>query len=395
MRYLGIDLARSVAIFFVIIGHALTAANLRTEAGAVLGSLSLFLAASAPVFFCLFGTMLQLVYARKFAAGHSVVITQRLWSRGLQCWALYALSCAVMCVAWKLSFTYWVRCSIFFTDTYYTDILRFYAVMLALAPLMILVSVRIGLWPLVIVAGAIHMAFPIFSNLGPMGTFTGAENFSSFLYGGNMLNHSAPSVLHGFGFVVSGMVMGKVMAARPGRELLLSGPGWGVRGAFIALVLVCAAWMWAGQYNVALPDVRAYLRNANHPLYLLTGVAATVVFIDVFGLIRRMASIASDSVWMVFGRTSLFTFAFGNSLLYIVHIEDRSAPGNVALLISSVAAVMAMSLTYALFRDARMLKADHWAARLYRAIVDDGAMAVVRWVTAPVMPRSSGTVRGA
>ncbi|MFT5932383.1 MAG: hypothetical protein ACI93G_001471, partial [Hyphomonas sp.] len=87
MRYLGIDLARSVAIFFVIIGHALTAANLRTEAGAVLGSLSLFLAASAPVFFCLFGTMLQLVYARKFAAGHGVVITQRLWSRALQCWA--------------------------------------------------------------------------------------------------------------------------------------------------------------------------------------------------------------------------------------------------------------------------------------------------------------------
>ncbi|MFT5931811.1 MAG: hypothetical protein ACI93G_000892, partial [Hyphomonas sp.] len=312
-----------------------------------------------------------------------------------QCWALYALSCAVMCVAWQLSFTYWVRCAIFFTDTYYTDILRFYAVMLVLAPLMILVSVRIGLWPLVLVAGAIHMAFPIFSTLGPMGTFTGAENVSSFLYGGNMLNHSAPSVLHGFGFVVAGMVMGKVMAARPGRELLLSGPGWGVRGAFIALVLVCAAWMWAGDYNVALPEVRGYLRNANHPLYLLTGVAATVVFIDVFGCIRRMANIASDSIWMVFGRTSLFTFAFGNSLLYIVHIEDRSAPGNLALLISSVTAVMAMSLTYALFRDARMLKADHWAARLYRAIVDDGAIAVVRWVTAPVMQRSGGTVRGA
>ena len=394
MRYLGIDLARSIAIFLVMVGHALTASNLRDAGPAIVG-LRMFLAVSAPVFFCLFGTMLQLVYARKFAAGQSVAITQRLWSRALQCWALYAVSCAIMCVAWQLSFAYWVRCAIFFTDTYYTDILRFYAVMLVLAPLMILVSVRIGLWPLVLVAGAIHAAFPIFSTLGPMGTFTGAENFSSFLYGGNMINHSAPSILHGFGFVVAGMVMGKVMAARPGRELLLSGPGWGVRGAFIALVLVCAAWLWAGHYNIALPEVRGYLRNANHPLYLLTGVAATIVFIDVFGWIRSKVKIASDSIWMVFGRTSLFTFAFGNSLLYIVHIEDRSAPGNLALLISSIAAIMAMSLTYALFRDARMLKADHWAARLYRAIVDDGAIAVVRWVTAPVMSRSTDAMRGA
>ncbi len=394
MRYLGIDLARSIAIFFVMVGHALTASNLRDAGPAIVG-LRMFLAVSAPVFFCLFGTMLQLVYARKFAAGQSVAITQRLWSRALQCWALYALSCAVMCIAWQLSFAYWVRCSIFFTDTYYTDILRFYAVMLVLAPLMILVSVRIGLWPLVLVAGAIHAAFPIFSNLGPMGTFTGAENFSSFLYGGNMINHSAPSILHGFGFVVAGMVMGKVMAARQGRELMLSGPGWGVRSVFIALVLVCAAWLWAGDYNIALPDVRAYLRNANHPLYLLTGVAATIVFIDVFGWIRRKAKIASDSIWMVFGRTSLFTFAFGNTFLYLVHIEDRSAPGNLALLVSSVATIMAMSLVYALFREARMLKADHWAARLYRAIVDDGAIAIVRWVTAPVMPAPAGAGRRA
>ncbi|RAN41094.1 acyltransferase family protein [Hyphomonas sp. GM-8P] len=384
MRYLGIDLARSVAIFFVMMGHAMAAARIGHGIPGI-DALRIFLSISAPVFFCLFGTMLQLVYTRKYASGLETETTQRLWTRALQCWILYAFTCAVFCLANGYSLAYFVRCSLFMGDTPYTDILRFYAAQLFLAPLLVRTSARIGLWPLVLTVAVIHASFPFISQLGPIGTFPGAESISSFVYGGNLFTHTGPSVIHGLGFVVAGMVIGKVMQARPGKEALLSGPGWRVRTAYVALALVCLGWMVFAGYNMADPQTRTFLRNANHPLYLLTGVAATVLFIDVFGIIRSIAKTARDSIWMIFGRTSLFTFAYGNAYLYIVALKgDTPGPAFTQFFVSMVV-ILLMSYGYSRFRDMKALKSDHWMARTYRWIVDDSTPQIVRFLTGPIL----------
>lgn len=367
-----------------MMSHELTASNLD---GPAVEALRLALTLATPVFFCLFGMMQQIVYAPRFEGGRRAEIAQRLWARALQCWALYVFSCAVMCLSGNLSFLYFIRCAILMGDTHFTDILRFYAVMLFLAPFLLQVSTRYGLWPLVVLSIAIHGAFPLISRIGPIGTFHGADSFSSFIYGGDMFRLTGPSVIHGLAFVVAGMVMGKLLQMRPGREMLLSGPGWTVRLVWLGMVAACIGWVWLGHYDITDGSVRNLLRNSNHPLYLLLGVTEAVLYIDFFSWLRRTLRIGTESLWMAFGRTGLFTFAYGNSFLYLVALPNASDPPNAALFLMCGVTVAAMSLAYYRFRALPALKSDHPAARLYRAIVDESAIRFVRLVTgAPARP---------
>jgi hypothetical protein len=387
MRYLGIDLARSVAIIFVIIGHALTATNMG-EGGVAIKSLRFFLGISPPVFFCLFGCMLQLVYARQYAAGRQVEIIQRLLTRSLQCWLLYVITCAGMCIAAGLPLTYFIRCALFLGDTPFTDILKFYSMLLLAAPLLVHVSVTRGLAPLAAFVIAVHLLFPVISKIPPIQGFTGSETLSAFLYGGQYFGHTGPSVIHGVGFVVFGMLLGRFWQARPGREFLLSGPDWKLRAAFLALLGVTVTWVIAGGYNLGQPDVRIMLRNTNHPLYLLFGCTATVLFVEAFTAIRRLSGIDTNSFWMIFGRTSLFTFCFGNILLYAVHLWDPSAPPDPVRFVWASAAALALSLAYARLRDSTFIRQSrNPAARAYRWIADESAATLVRRVTSPFLRR--------
>lgn len=382
MRYLGIDLARSVAIIFVILGHALTVANFG-DAGPAIYALRFFLGVSPPVFFCLFGCMLQLVYARQYASGREDETVQRLLTRALQCWLLYVLTCAAMCISAGLPFAYFVRCALLLGDTPFTDILKFYATLLLVSPLLVYVSVRRGLWPLILLVVLVQVSYPLISQIPPMRGFAGAQTLSAFLYGGEYVGHTGPSVIHGLGFVVFGMLLGKTWRARPGREYLLSGPGWSLRAAFLVLFAVTLSWLLLGGYDLGTPAERIALRNTNHPLYLLFGCTAAVVFIEVFTCIRRITGMGGRSFWMIFGLTSLFTFCFGNILLYAVHLWDPEAPADPARFVWSSLAALALSVAYFHFREWKGLKSVHPAARVYRWLADDSAASLVRLLTSP------------
>jgi len=125
-------------------------------------------------------------------------------------------------------------------------------------------------------------------------------------------------VIHGLGFVVFGMLLGRVWQSRPGKEFLLSGPGWALRAGFLGMLAAAATCIIAGGPNLLEPVEPITLLNTKHPLYLLFGCAAAIVFIEVFSEQRRLAGIGAKSFWMVFGQTSLFIFCFGNILLYAV-----------------------------------------------------------------------------
>lgn len=386
MRYLGIDLARSVAVFCVILGHALIGANV-SEGGIGLATLRFFLAVSPPVFFCLFGCMLQLVYARQYAAGRATETTQRLLTRSLQCWILYVLTCAAFCIAAGLPVTYFVRCALLLGDTPFTDILKFYAALLLFAPLLVAISVRVGLWPLILFCAAVQAAYPIISQIPPMQGFAGAGTLSAFLYGGEYIGHTGPSILHGLGFVVFGMALGGVWQSRRGREFLLSGPGWMMRGVFAFMVVATLGWVVAGGYDLFNPAVRTTLRNENHPLYLLFGCTAAIAFIEIFSAVRRASGIRANSIWMVFGRTSLFTFCYGSIVLYAVQIHDPATPPDLPLALWSTLAVVFLCFAYALFRDGPAVRSRHPLMRAYRWVANDSAASLVRILTAPVFGR--------
>lgn len=388
MRYLGIDLARSVAVFCVILGHALMGANVQ-EGGPAVAALRFFLGVSPPVFFCLFGCMLQLVYVRRYQAGHDIETVQRLLTRAIQCWVLYVFTCAALCIASGLPLTYFIRCALFLGDTPFTDILKFYAALLLLSPLLVVTSVRAGLWPLAAFCLVVQAAFPVISQIPPMQVFPGSETLSAFLYGGEYVGHTGPSIIHGLGFVVFGMVLGRIWQARPGREFLLSGPGWAVRAVFMVMVAWTLGWIVAGGHNFLEPDVRITLRNQNHPLYLLFGCTAAIAFIEIFSLVRRAAAIRPKSAWMVFGDTSLFTFCYGSIILYAVMLQDPAAPPDVARVIWSTLAVVALCFAYARFREGPVKHSRHPLARAYRWLADDSVPQLVRFLTNPVLRHES------
>ncbi len=384
MRYLGIDFARTIAVVSVMVSHSLTASNLH---GPLIEGARVLLTFATPTFFCLFGVMQQIVYEPKFEAGKAVDVTQRLWARAFQCWLLYVMTCAVLAIFGHLSFLYFVRCSLFMGETAFTDILRFYSLMLFLSPLLLLVSARIGLWPLVLVSLLIHAAFPLISKIGPVGTFPGADSVSSFLYGGTLFTHTGPSVIHGVGFVVAGMVIGKILKSRPGAELLLAGPGWTVRAVFALMVGACAIWLWQGHYDYTNGAVRTLLRNSNHPLYLLMGITIAVIYIDFFTLVRRAANIGDKSAWMAFGRTGLFIFAYGNALVYALERPHAYSPPSVVLFLTMIISILVMAYAYYRFRESDWLKSDHPASSIYRRIVDRSAIDFVKFVTDPIFRR--------
>jgi hypothetical protein len=106
MRYLGIDLARSVAIIFVILGHALTASNMG-DAGVAIQALEILPRPVAA------GILLPVRLHACSSSMHASTrqertteIVQRLLTRSLQCWILYVLSCAAYCLAAGLPVTY-------------------------------------------------------------------------------------------------------------------------------------------------------------------------------------------------------------------------------------------------------------------------------------------------
>ena len=372
MRYLGIDLTRSIAIFIVMVAHAMAATNINGDS-LILHSIKLTMAPSAPIFICLFGAMLQLVYARKYAGGQQESITRRLLTRAFQCWLLYIISCAVMCAAAGYSFAYFIRCSILMGDTPFTDILKFYALALLISPLLIHISTTRGLRPLVLFCLLVQLAYPILSNIPAPGDFPGAESLAAITYGGVPTGRAGPSVLHGLTFVVFGMVMGRILQLQQGKpQLLVGGQPW-VRNGFILLSIATVGWMWLGGYNYLDTVERTALRNANHPIFYLFGMATTLFFLEIFTWIQKYAKLESNSAWFVFGRTSIFTFCFGNSFLYLIMLQDKSLPPDYLLFIGSTFMIFILSYLYSLFREIDFLKSGHPLARAYNWVFTDSA----------------------
>ena len=89
---------------------------------------------------------------------------------------------------------------------------------------------------------------------------------------------------------------------------------------------------------------------------------------------------------MIFGRTSLFTFCFGNILLYAIHLWDPAAPADPFRFVWSSAAALSLSVVYARFRDSNFIrKSRHPFARAYRWVADESSPALVRFLTAPFL----------
>ncbi|RIV88639.1 hypothetical protein D2V17_07040 [Aurantiacibacter xanthus] len=318
-------------------------------------ALRICMAAATPTFIILFGTMLEIVYRPRFIAGHRKTITVRLVSRATQCWLLYALSIGVLFLMRDdYSAAFSIATVLMLGVTPFTDILKFYAVVLVLAPLLLWVRCRLGLVPLAAGAIAVHLAYPLLTALptpNELGLSKELARLWKFLFGLGEAQLGGPSIMRGITLVIAGMVLGRILigssGGRPDMARLRHRTKLLLAGAGISLAVLFAAFDQSTIKELGTMS----LRMAGHPLYFLFGVHFAVVLMAATTLLTT--SVKADRFWRniaFFGRTSLFTFAFGNMLLYCVTAE----PENLAAALQLVAVLVVTIITLSVWFDLTM-----------------------------------------
>jgi len=261
----------------------------------------------------------------------------------------------------QFSIGYALRCVLLIGVTPFVDILKFYAVMLLVAPAAIFVvsRYRFGLLGLISLSLLPHLAYPILTNLPAPPSVFGGDYLSfpaSFAYGG-AVGAGGPSLLHGFFFVCVGMLIGRLA-----ESLLSATPGDATRArrGFAALLLISGAasvamWNWQAPLATVYAISDMSLRNLNHPQYFALGAFAMTssawLALELYD--RRDFTFGRGVAFI--GSTSLFTFSFGNMLLIIAPHMNLSAHSSMVYGLTLLAAVLALSW---LFRKALITGAE-------------------------------------
>ncbi|MDB6454792.1 OpgC domain-containing protein [Falsirhodobacter sp. 20TX0035] len=375
-RILGIDAMRSMAILLAMGSHVYSETGVgRYLTPEVSIPLRVLMQTATPIFVLLLGTMLELVYYPRWISGQKALVTSRLFKRALQCWILYALS--IFCLflvddGYSLKFS--ISCLLFMGNSPYTEILKFYAFILALAPLLLWVRERVELWPLVAFALAYQLAWPLLHDLPDVRTDLGfprqVARIVKFLTGFGSSHLAGPSVLHGLTLVIGGLCLGRFIAAGrrgPTDEERAAAFGRRISLALLPLVamsvtalLTAPDWVFRGLSNMSL-------RMNSHVIYFAAGALAALCLTLAFIWIVDVRAPGRASMWRglsFFGRTSMFTFAWGNMLLYLVDHRPTTEVGAFGMAALLLATICLMSLLF----DLIMRHSD--SARTLLAVVN-------------------------
>lgn len=353
-RIVSLDMARSIAIFLAIGLHLLTAAQLDTHMseGQTLFA-NLIGRAATPTFILLFGAMLEIVYLPRLKGGGGVDVVRRLMIRSAQCFLLCVVSIAVMVAADEFYFTQAVRAVFFMDLAPYTSILQFYAVVLFVAPVLLLLRRRFGLPALFLFTLIVHAATPLLRDAPYPHSVFGSEHavrYFSFFYGGGQPAYFiGPSVLHGLTLVVWGQIAGCfILKALRGAAAEDVKTGWRGLGAMTGIAfLVAAAFIDFGDFPGSLRNFADIgTRNANSaPYYAYSTWAALMILLACLYAYDVRGSKIGRSIAFI-GKTSLFSFAFGNIAIYHWPFDSWSPASAVALTLLAGAYVYLQSLAF-------------------------------------------------
>nr|WP_111298757.1 OpgC domain-containing protein [Paracoccus saliphilus] len=359
MRIIGLDAARSLAIVLAMSSHVYVEAGLHPHIPDQLSQILRFaFQIATPTFILLFGTMLEVIYQPRWTTAPARrQVAARLVSRALQCWVLYAISILALFVTndqYSLRFS--IGTMLFMGNSPYTEILKFYAVVLALAPVLLWLRARLGLWPLVVAALAYHAAWPLLTALPDAHHDLGAPihigRLVMFTTGFGDLQLAGPSILHGLTLVVAGQLLGRYLLGGSAQGLHTVDPGTDQGFQRRVSALFAGAVLAAMTGALALPDgafaklADGSFRMDSHGLYFAAGVVSATLMTIMFVWLIDIKQAGSTAAWTrltFFGRTSMFTFAWGNILLYLVDVTPAGAAASLFWAILLLLAVCVMS----------------------------------------------------
>lgn len=362
MRILGLDVTRSLAIFLAMFSHVYAEVNLRSYLTSEISiPLQFMLQVSTPIFVLLFGTMLEIVYYPRWISEGKRAVASKLFLRAAQCYVLYAISILTLYLTnSEFSFAFSVSCLLFMGNSPYTEILKFYSVALAIAPALLWARSRFGLAPLVALAFLYQAIWPILSAVPDahrdLGLHLQFARLIKFVTGFGSPKIAGPSVLHGLTLVAAGQMLGALISKRSTSGAKITkhkGPeGFFERRVSSALCImifisVLAGFFLPSEAYLGLADMS--LRMKSHVLYFGIGIISAFTVSIAFVWLVDVRTQGSKAAWVTlsfFGRTSLFTFAWGNILLYAIRYQPSSATSVYIFAGLLTAAICLMSLVF-------------------------------------------------
>ncbi len=313
-RLTFVDASRTAAILFAVGDHAMRhfgVMDLLT--GPEKYPVALLFRSATPMFYLLFGMMIELVYLRYYQTGGTPTLFRKALLRSVQCYACFALVNIVGVMVTQREAT-WLAGPLSFAGNGIgaVGVLRFYTLAFLLLPFIVMLRAAIGriAYPLLFAVFWLVALLFLAPSQSPDPCEAGPCLRVAFLYAGYA--GSAYSLFHGLTIVfLGGMLAASFSAtglAAGWRRFLLSAAGIGV-----VLALAVVAF-------VAREGVGAFLRGfqtnafrfGHHYVYYGFATATALTLLLFFYLVQQRFDMRPLTL---LGRRSLFSFTAGGVLL--------------------------------------------------------------------------------
>lgn len=312
MRINYIDFARTLAIVLALSDHAMRHFGLMaTLSGVWKYPFAVIFRSATPAFFILFGMMLELVYLKRFMRGSRMDTATRLWSRGFKCYFCFLIVLGFAAFV-QLDFVGFVHSALMVSGgNSAVGVLKFYFLMLLLAPLILLLRSFLGFIGYAIFAFISWATAFALRDCVP--TDKSLQYLTALIYG-SPSGKSAFSLLHGAGLVCLGAWL-----AYPFRA---GGPEKPIVEQRKLLIFTIVALGGCVFYYIVMNGLDGfvsgyksnYFRFSHHYVYYcFSGAMALSLILFISFFEGRLGA-----RWLSFlGRYSLASFTVGGALLVV------------------------------------------------------------------------------
>jgi hypothetical protein len=315
-RLTFIDVSRAAAILFAVGDHALRHFGMmELIQGTAKYPVALLFRSATPMFYLLFGMMIELVYLRYLSRGGWAALTAKALQRSVQCYACFVLVNVVGIVVRQEGTDTLVAPLTFASDGVgAVGVLRFYALAFLLLPGIVALRAWFGrlVYPALFVAFWAVILIIIAPQQSPVPCADAACGRIAFLYGGAI--GSAYSLIHGLTIIF----LGGTLAASFSKD------GLGVsRSRFLGTVTAIGAVLASAVLFFIVTDGVAALvtgfrtnefRYSHHYVYYGLSTATALVLLTLFFFAQQRLDLSRVSL---LGRRSLFSFTLGGALLNV------------------------------------------------------------------------------
>jgi len=298
-----IDTARGLALLLAMLSHCFIQFDVWSH---VDDTLRLLTRAATPTFLVLFGITLELVYVRKWRQGDPKRTISTLVARAVTCYVVFGLVTLAALLTGKLSFVSSAKAMLYLDNGRFGVILKLYALLFAVIPLVLSAYMRRGPATLAAIAAT---GWLVKFGLDSLDRFP--DSFPLTVLFGTGTGYG-PALWPSLTLVVFGIMLGRIRVGKSPRRIIT------------LIVAASAAVLVLGATDLGIDALSrgitsGHLRADNHPYYFAYGGLAALAIVATLDVVRNspLGRVIPSFVSTI-GRKSLFAYGFGNILINLL-----------------------------------------------------------------------------